>query len=161
MPVVTRKRCHSDLLQQNLPWGTVDWKLSAAIPLAPHGVHVEVMPSPCCPPHHWQMGALESGHSSPTWELCEGQPLPGADPHQPAQALPGPWFSSWPTLPPRLLSPPHLPIPAPSPFVLHRDFSLRVLRAVNLLLASRRTWTDRTPTHQILRQFSNVFIKTI
>ena len=101
-------------------------------------------------------GALESGHSSPTWELCEGQPLPGADPHQPAQAFPGPWFSSWPTPPPRLLSPPHLPTPAPSPFVLHRDFSLRLPCAVNLLLASWRTWTDRTPTHQILRQFSNI-----
>lgn len=98
----------------------------------------------------------QSGHPSPTWERCEGQPLPGADPHQPAQAFPGPWFSSWPSPPPRLLSPPHLPIPAPSPFVLHRDFSLHLPCAVNLLLASWRTWTDRTPTHQILRQFSNI-----
>lgn len=144
--MVTRKRCHSDLFQQNLPRGTVDWKLSVAIPLAPHCVHAEVMPSPCCPPPPLIDGCIKSQAILLQHENCaKGNLCQGLTLHQPTQTLlrtmilrlANPSSSS-----PRTdvtLAPPHLPIPAPSPFVLHRDFPLRGPCAVSLLLASWRT----------------------
>lgn len=132
-------------------------------------VHAEVMPSPCCPPPPLIDGCVKSQAILLQQENCaKGNLCQGLTLHQPTQTLlrtmilrlANPSSSS-----PRTdvtLAPPHLPIPAPSPFVLHRDFPLRGPCAVSLLLASWRTWTDRTPTHQILRQFSNViFIKNI
>lgn len=155
MPVVTRKQCHSDLLQQNLPRGTVDRKLSAATPLAPHCVH-RVVPSPCCPAPPLTDGGV-SGPFFPNMRTVWKAPSSRADPHQPAQAFPRTMILPLASLLlVSLLATPHLPIPAPSPFVLHRDFSLHLPCAVNLLLYKWRTWTDRTPTHQILRQFSNI-----
>ena len=104
MPVVTRKRCHSDLLQQNLPWGTVDWKLSVAIPLDPHCVHAEVMPSPCCPPPPLIDGCIRVrpfSNMSTVWRATSARGWPSISL---GKAFSGPWFSAWPTLPPRLPS---------------------------------------------------------
>ena len=104
MPVVTRKRCHSDLLQQNLPRGTVDWKLSVAIPLAPHCVHAEVMPSPCCPPPPLIDGCIRVrpfSNMSTVWRATSARGWPSISL---GKAFSGPWFSAWPTLPPRLPS---------------------------------------------------------
>lgn len=100
-------------------------------------------------PNHWlsMVGVLEPGLSCPIGTTpgtsseqgltptSQGRPpfLPIPSHYCPLTGV-RPASSQWPS-------------PAPSPFVLHRNFSWYVSYSVNpfLVPASWRTWTDRTP----------------
>ena len=146
MPVVTRKWCHSDLLQQNLPQGTVDWKLSVAIPLAPHCVHAEVMPSPCCPAPPLIDGCIRIrpffSNMRTVWRATSARGCPSISL---GKDFSGPWFSAWPTLPPRLLSQMSRLHHPTCPFLLPLPLSFTEISPYVLLVQLIFSWPLRGP----------------
>ena len=69
-----------------------------------HCVHAEVMPSPCCPPPPLIDGCIRVrpfSNMSTVWRATSVRGWPSISL---GKAFSGPWFSAWPTLPPRLPS---------------------------------------------------------
>ena len=155
--MVPRELCHSDLEHSPL-WGEQSWPEASSCS-HPFWYTRVFMWRPCFLPaahNHWlnMVTVPEPPVSSvgPKWP--NGQPLP-------RDWLPislGKTFSevrcsSYPNIPSTLLSQVS-DVPAPSPFVLHRDVSCYLSCTISPLLA----WPNRILIHQILRRFSYIIL---